>query len=69
MSTVIIRVINEHAAATSCISNGAFIAMCCIPTFIDVTGLLVKASLPQGWHPQLGKKKTQRDQMHEVFVF
>lgn len=30
--------------------------MCCIPTFIDVTDLLVKASFPQGWHPHLGKK-------------
>lgn len=39
--------------------------MCCIPTFIDVIDLLVKASFPQ--HPHLGNKK-QRDQMHEVFV-
>lgn len=30
--------------------------MCCIPTFIDVIDLLVKASFPQGWHPHLGKK-------------
>lgn len=41
--------------------------MCCIPTFIDVIDLLVKASFPQRWHPHLGNKK-QRDQMHEVFV-
>ena len=34
--------------------------MCCIPTFIDVIDLLVKASFPQGWHPHLGKKKKKK---------
>lgn len=34
--------------------------MCCIPTFIDVIDLLVKASFPQGWHPHLGKNKTKK---------
>lgn len=34
--------------------------MCCIPTFIDVIDLLVKASFPQGWHPHLGKKQNKK---------
>lgn len=58
----------EHTGTTCCISNGAFIAMCCIPTFIDVIDLLVKASFPQGWHPHLGKKKAEGSNARGVCV-
>lgn len=53
---VFFKGVKEDTWMPCCISNGAFIAMCCIPTFIDVIDLLVKASFLQGWHPHLGKK-------------
>lgn len=58
----------EDTWMTCCISNGAFIAMCCIPTFIDVIDLLVKASFLQGWHPHLGKKKAEGSNARGVCV-